>query len=62
MKKDITPDISRKRVKEIEEQCRKMRSDAIVNGFMLLLSAQLFKDREIALKPADEDKPGECAA
>ena len=39
-----------------------MRSEAIAKGFMLLLSAQLFKDHEITLTQATEEKGGECAA
>ena len=34
---------------EIEEECREMHSDAIAKGFMVLLSAQLFKDQQLKL-------------
>ena len=62
MEKDKVPEISIQRIEEIEEQCKKMRSDAIAKGFMLLLSAQLLKDQELKLKPANEDNGGKCAA
>ena len=62
MEKDKVPEISIQRIEQLEEECRKMRSDAIARGFMLLLSAQLFKDQEIKLKPVNEENSGECAA
>ena len=62
MEKDKVPEISRQRIEEIEEECRQMRSEAIAKGFMLVLSAQLFKDQEITLTPVSEEKGGECAA
>ena len=62
MEKDKVAEISMDRIEEIEEECRQMRSEAIAKGFMLLLSAQLFKDQEITLTQATEEKGGECAA
>jgi hypothetical protein len=62
MEKDKVAEISMDRIEEIEEQCRQMRSDAIAKGFILLLSGQLFKDQEIKLTQATEEKGGECAA
>jgi hypothetical protein len=62
MEEDKVAEISRQRIEKIEERCREMRSEAIAKGFMLLLSAQLFKDQEIKLTQVTEEKGGECAA
>ena len=62
MEKETVPKISIQRIEAIEEQCRQMRSDTIAKGFMLLLSASVFKDQEIRLKPVNEHNTGKCAA
>lgn len=62
MEKDKVAEISIQRIEEIEKECRQMRSEALTKGFLLVLSAQLFKDQEITLTPVSEEKGGECAA
>lgn len=64
MEKDtrIMLDLSRQRIEAIEQRCRKMRSEAIADGVMALVSARLFKDQRIQLKPAEEPQGGECTA
>ena len=62
MEKNIVSEISIQRIEQIEERCRQMRSEAIAQGFMVLLSAQLFKDQQNKLKPVNDEKLGECAA
>ena len=62
MEKDKVAEISMDRIEEIEEECRQMRSEAIAKGFMLLLSAQLFKDQEIKITRVSDEKGRECAA
>ncbi len=55
-------EISLQRVEIIEQQCRKMRSDAIAKGFLILLSANLFRGQKIELKPVNEEKDLKCSA
>ncbi len=60
--KYTTSDISLQRAETIEQQCRKMRSDAIAKGFLILLSANLFRGQKIELKPVTEEKDLKCSA
>ena len=54
MKKNTVPDISRQHFEKIEDHCKQMRSEAIADGVITLVSKLKPRDRKICFAPLKE--------